>query len=128
MSDITKIAQKLYSLRQKKEDIQDTLKLVQKELDQIESELISDLQQAGINRVDVEGCGSFSLATRRFYKITDREAIYQFLLERDNTDLLTVNHQTLNAYVKELKNQEGDDFKVPGVDFTSEVQIRVRKA
>lgn len=128
MSEITKIAQKLHTLRQKKEEIQDTLKLVQKELDQVESELISDLQQAGLNRVDVDGIGSFSLATRRFYKITDREAIYQFLVDRDSTDLLTVNHQTLNAYIKELKNQEGEDFDVPGVDFTSDVQIRVRKA
>lgn len=125
---ISKLAQRYYELRQKKENIQDTLKDVQKELDQAESELVSDLQQAGLNRVDLDGIGSFSLHTRQFYKIVDREAIYQFLVDRDNTDILTVNHQTLNGYVKELKEQEGEGFEIPGVSHTSDISIRLRKS
>jgi hypothetical protein len=55
-----------------------------------------------------------------------------FIHEEGDVDLLTVNHHTLNAYAKEMyarKEQEGvADFNMPGIEFTTKTQIRVRKA
>lgn len=127
MSDVTELAKKFHELRLKKDDLKDALSTLQKELDQVETSLVEDLQQSGMSRVDLDDIGSFSLATRSFYKVEDREKLFQFLQERDSTDLLSVNHNTLNGYVKSLKESEGDDFEVPGVTATSEVSIRMRK-
>src|SRR5689334_4590203 len=112
MSDVTELAKKFHELRLKKDDLKDALSTLQKELDQVETSLVEDLQQSGMSRVDLDDIGSFSLATRSFYKVEDREKLFQFLQERDSTDLLSVNHNTLNGYVKSLKESEGDDFEV----------------
>lgn len=132
MSSLSDLATKLYELRERKADLNNTLKDVQSELEVTEQELLEEMGHEGMNRLDLQDMGSFHIATRKFYKIADREALMDFIHDQGDVDLLTVNHHTLNAYAKEIydrKEQEGDaDFSMPGVEFTTKTQIRVRKA
>lgn len=128
---LSELATQLYNIRERKNELTNTLKEVQGKLDQIESEMLEEMAQEGLNRVDVNGIGSFFIASRRFYKVANKEALLDFVYDQGDTDLLSIQHQTLNAYAKEIyarKEAEGiEDYVMPGVVFTSKAQIRVRK-
>ena len=132
MSSLSDLATKLFELRERKAEVNNTLKDIQGELETTEQELLEEMGHEGMNRLDLQDMGSFHIATRKFYKIADRDLLMDFIHEQGDVDLLTVNHHTLNAYAKETydrKEQEGDeDFSMPGVEFTTKTQIRVRKA
>lgn len=132
MASLSDLATKLYELREKKTDLNNQVKDVQSELDAVEQELLEEMSHEGMSRLDLADVGSFHIATRRFYKINDRDALIDFLHDQGDVDLLTVNHHTLNAYAKEMydrKEQEGiEDFEMPGVDFITKTQVRVRKS
>jgi len=131
MASLSELATKLYELRERKTEINNTLKEVQRDLDVAEQELLEEMMHEGMNRLDIQDKGSFHIANRKFFKISDREALIDFIHEQGDVDLLTVNHQTLNAYAKEMysrKEAEGDeDFNMPGIDYITKTQIRVRK-
>ena len=131
MASLSELATKLYELRERKTEINNTLKEVQSDLDVAEQELLEEMMHEGMNRLDIQDKGSFHIANRKFFKISDREALIDFIHEQGDVDLLTVNHQTLNAYAKEMysrKEAEGDeDFNMPGIDYITKTQIRVRK-
>lgn len=84
-----------------------------------------------LQRVDLAGKASFHIANKRFFKIANRDELLDFLHQNGDEDIITVNHNTLNAYAKEMlerKEAEGiDDFQIPGVSFISKPEIRVRK-
>jgi hypothetical protein len=132
MASLSDLANKLYEIRERKTALNTSLKEVQVELDAAEAELLEEMMHEGMNRLDISGKGSFHIANRKFFKIEDREAFVDFIHEQGDVDLLTVNHQTLNAYAKETyarKEAEGDeDFNMPGIGYTTRTQIRVRKA
>lgn len=131
MAGLSELAGEFYDLREEKTRLKSELKELENKMDEIEHEMLEEMAHEGMNRLDLQGKGSFFLATRRFYKISDKEALIDFLHENNDTDLLTVQHQTLNAYAKEIharKEAEGiANFVMPGVNFTSKTQIRVRK-
>lgn len=131
MARLVDLATKLTELREKKNSLQTELKGVQEKLDQAEEEMLDHLLQEGLDRVDVAGKGCFFIANKKFFKIADREAFLDFLHEQGDTDLLTVQHQTLNAYAKEIyskKEAEGvGDYVMPGVEFITKTEIRVKK-
>ncbi len=132
MASLSELANKLYDLRERRAEIKAQEKEVATELAAVEEELLEEMMHEEMSRLDISGRASFHIATRRFFKIADREALVDFLHEQGDVDLLTVNHQTLNAYAKETfarKEAEGvDDFDMPGVEYTTKTQIRVKKA
>lgn len=132
MSNLSELAARLYDLRERKAEINLQLKEVQTELDSIEADLLEEMTHEGLSRLDLQDKGSFHIANRKFYKISDREALIDFIHDQGDIDLLTVNHQTLNAYAKETyarKEAEGEEaFEMPGVDYFTKTQIRVKKA
>jgi len=132
MASLSDLASKVHELRERKAEVKNSLNDVQGELDTAEEELLEEMMHEGMQRLDLQSIGSFHIATRKFYKIADREALIDFIHDQGDVDLLTVNHHTLNAYAKEMyarKEQEGiEDFEMPGIDFTTKTQIRVRKA
>lgn len=135
MARLVDLAAKLTELRDQKTNLTTQLKEIQKKLDEAEQEMLDYLIEQGMDRVDVAGKGTFSIATKRFFKIADRDAFLDFLHEQGDTDLLTVQHQTLNAYAKELfakkeaegKSEDDEDFGIPGLEFITKTEIRVRK-
>jgi len=131
MAGLSDTARKFYELRKQKTELNNTLKDIQKKLDKAEEELIEELSHEGLSRVDLQGEASFYITNRKFYTIGDRDALMDFLHEQGDTDLLTVQHQTLNAYAKEMQTRKEaageDDFELPGVNYVTKTQIRVRK-
>ena len=129
---ISDTANKLLDLKREKSSLKTKLSEVEKEFKQLEASLLEEMATMGVNRLDIDGKASFYMATRKFYKISDRDALLDFLYKVGDTDLLTVQHQTLNAYAKEMaERQEGQgnsDYVIPGVDYTSKTQIRIRNS
>ena len=125
---LSQLAEEFYTLRNKKEEIQSSLEEVNKQIESVEKALLEELGEQGLNRIDLPDKGSFSIFTRKFFSTEDKEALLSFLREQDAEDLLSVNHQTLNAYVNELKTRYGDDFVVPGVREASKSQIRMHRS
>lgn len=131
MAKLADLANKFYELRLEKNKLSDLLKEVQKTLSSVETEMLEELSHEGMDRIDLKGKGSFFISNRKFFKITDRESFIDFIHDQGDTDLLTVQHQTLNAYAKEIyarKNAEGDaEFEIPGIIATEKPGIRMRK-
>jgi hypothetical protein len=129
---LSDLANQLYELREKKSELKAETNSVEKEIAVIEAEMLEEMAHEGLQRFDIKGTASFYIATRKFYKISDRESLIDFIHDQGDTDLLTVQHQTLNGYAKEMyarKEAEGDaDFEMPGVSFTTKTQVRVRKS
>lgn len=132
MGSLSTLANKLYELRDEKSELNNKLSELKKEIKTIEAEMLEELSQEGMNRVDLEGKASFFVATRKFYRIDDRDQFMQFLEDQGDDDILTVQHQTLNAYAKEIasrKAAEGtEEFEIPGLVYHSQSQIKIRKA
>lgn len=122
------LAEEVYRLRQSKDEMESNLKDVNKKLMSAENELLEGLGHEGLSKIEVEGKGTFGMHTRHFYSVEDKENLKTFLEEQGATDLLSVNHNTLNAYAKELKERFGEDFDIPGVKETSKTTIRIQKS
>jgi len=131
-SRITQLAKEIFDLRAQESELNEQAKNLKKKLDVLEEELITEMTHEELQRVDLAGKASFHIATKKFFKIANRDDLLVFLHENGDEDLLTVNHQTLNAYAKEMlerKEAEGiSDFEIPGVSFVQKPGIRVRKA
>ena len=131
MAKLSDLANQFHALRLEKDSLGVTLKEVQKKLDAVERDLLEEMGHEGLNRLDLKGKGSFFITSRKFFKIADKDSFIDFIHEQGDTDLLTVQHQTLNSYAKELyarKNAEGtDDFLIPGVVFTEKTTIKMKK-
>lgn len=130
-SRITQLAKEIYDLRTQESELSEQLKNLKKKLDGVEESLITEMTHEELQRVDLAGKASFHIANKKFFKIANRDELVQFLHNNGDEDLLTVNHQTLNAYAKEMlerKEAEGiTDFEMPGVSFIQKAEIRVRK-
>ena len=130
-SRITQLAKEIYDLRTQESELSEQLKNLKKKLDGVEESLITEMTHEELQRVDLAGKASFHIAMKKFFKIANRDELIQFLHDNGDEDLLTVNHQTLNAYAKEMlerKEAEGvADFEMPGVSFIQKSEIRVRK-
>jgi len=130
-SRITQLAKEIYDLRTQESELSEQLKNLKKKLDGVEENLITEMTHEELQRVDLAGKASFHIANKKFFKIANRDELVQFLHDNGDEDLLTVNHQTLNAYAKEMlerKEAEGiTDFEMPGVSFIQKPEIRVRK-
>jgi len=125
------VASKLYEKKQEIEELKTRLKDLSSQYDELEAELLEEMLHIGANRLDFDGMGSFSISTRKFYKIQDKDALLEYLHDQGDDDILTVQHQTLNAYIKEKISQaeeQGDeDFLVPGTEFTTKSKISIRR-
>jgi len=132
MGTLAKLANELYDLREQKSGITSSLSEVKKKIDEVEKEMLEELAEEGMNRVDISGKGSFFIATRKFYRIDDKDAFIAFLEEQGDEDILSVQHQTLNGYAKEIatrKEADGDsEFEIPGLVFHAKSQIKVKKS
>jgi hypothetical protein len=130
-SRVTQLAKEIYDLRTQESELSEQLKNLKKKLDGVEESLITEMTHEELQRVDLAGKASFHIANKKFFKIANRDELIQFLHDNGDEDLLTVNHQTLNAYAKEMlerKEAEGiTDFEMPGVSFIQKPEIRVRK-
>ncbi|RJR13782.1 hypothetical protein C4588_00660 [Candidatus Parcubacteria bacterium] len=130
-NQLTTLAKEIYSLRQEEDELTEKLKALKKKLDGLEAQLMTEMLNEELSKFDLAGKASFSISTRRFFKIENKDELKDYLHENGHEDLLTVPHQTLNAYAKDLferKEAAGiSDFKLPGVEYVEKSAIRLRK-
>jgi len=130
MASISEVATKYHEIRQEKLRLDSDLREVKQRLQQAENELLDEFSHAGLSRVDLPDKGSFFIANRRFYKISNKDSFMSFIRQNGDTDLLTVQHQTLNAYAKEkyesAEQVGNNEFDIPGLSYITKTNIRVR--
>lgn len=129
---VSDLAEQFFTLKQKKDELKGKLKEIEDQLNAVQSEMLEELSHEGLSRIDLTDKASFHVATRKFFKVADREEFLDFLHDQGDTDILSVNHNTLNAYAKEIltrKEADGiEDYQIPGVSFFEKPHIRMRKA
>lgn len=98
------------------------------------TKVLSMLQAAGKTKYYVEGIGTVSMAMKYSVKVPQdpnakMEMLSYFLALGQDVypGLLTVNHQTLNSYVKQ-KSEEDPEFRLPGIgERKEEPELRFRR-
>lgn len=101
----------------------------------LESRMLDALEDADLTRFDAHGV-MFVVSNKTSAKTPktteDREKFFSYLRDQGvYEDLITVNSQTLNSYVKSeeaLATERGElDFSIPGIAIDYYKQLSVRK-
>jgi hypothetical protein len=129
--ELPELAQKMKDQKTKIDELNFQVKAEKAIMSSLEEDMLEQLSHLGVSRLDMENIGTFYIHTRKFYKIEDKDALFEFISDQNDDDILTVQHQTLNAYVKEkvLQAEErGDEeFAVPGTTYHATNSVRIRK-
>ena len=92
-----------------------------------EGKIIGALDSAGLKKFNVPGLGTAYTITKLTVKVpidlASKRKLFDYMRERQGVDatdnMISINHQTLNAYYKEeleACKAEGKDLKVPGIE------------
>lgn len=89
----------------------------------VEAELLKMLNKAGSDSLKIKGLGQAYLSKRVTVKATDWNALYDFIMETKQIDLL--QKRIASRVVQEYVETEGE--LPPGVDMSSERVVNVRR-
>jgi ATP phosphoribosyltransferase regulatory subunit HisZ len=113
----------LFSLKREAEELEKVFEVKKAELEKKKAELLGALEEAGLENFKVPGLGQ--IGVRNNFSVTmpkdpdEKQKFMDFLKHTNNEGLLTVNHQTLNSFYREVLDraieQENPDFVVPGL-------------
>jgi hypothetical protein len=109
------------SLCEKK--FKESMQRVNEAMSKLEAELLDDLNNAGTDSVAVKGVGTAYRITRTHASVYDRDAFLDFIKSRDMWDIL--DPRANKEAVKDFMQSQGEP--VPGVNFTSDSTIGIRK-
>lgn len=112
MQNIVEMARQMRELQGKKEALEEILKDINKDLDQLRLKDIPEaMAEADIRTLTIEGVGRVQLALDLYATIKDKEAGYAWLAEHGYDGLITeyVQPSTFKAAVKKAI-QEGQEF------------------
>jgi len=110
MDELFNLADKLRTLREKKDDFTATLKAVNTEIDNVEQELTEVMAAAE--------CSSFTRGSKQFILTTTtrwsaeaerKDELYAALKENGYDHLFSVNTQTLGSFVREQVSETEDE-------------------
>lgn len=110
------------------------LSAIQKDLDEIENEIVAVLEELGLKSFK-SSTGTVETRVRQSVKVPQgdgRQEFFNYLKDRGLFDsLITVNSQTLNAWYKqetEIAQQEKRMLVVPGLEMpTSSVSVVLKR-
>ena len=111
------------------DDIKIELRREEEKLGKIQAELMPLLKDAGLTKIEIDGCGKVVVDNKISVKVpkepADREAFFNYLkAEKMFEPMITVNSATLNSYynskIKEAKEEGKTDFKIPGLEPSGE--------
>lgn len=113
-------------LRNKRDEIRKALaektKPITEALDKLEAALLSDLSESGLDHAKSEA-GTVYRLRRTSATVKDRDSFMDYIRETDNFEAIDVR---ANKKVIEELIQAGEE--VPGVNFTTEITVGVRKS
>lgn len=110
---IIKAAKQLAELRDRKEELEEQLKEVNKAKGKLETQTLPKLMEdAEVDKITIEGIGT--LYTQQMVRATiyasERDEVYEWFRENGHADLVkeTIYNQTLTAWIKE-QLEEGNE-------------------
>ena len=125
------LAEFLKELRDKKAELEATVKGLNAEIESISAELIADLIQNESTGFNHKGF-NFTLVVREYPAAEPerKDELYAVMKEKGFEDLFTINSNTLSAMVKDLK--ENNDGQMPEwlnglIKVAEKTTIQIRK-
>jgi deoxyribodipyrimidine photolyase len=102
---IVELTKKFSEIKAEHEELENKLKEAATKWSEIETELLSAMIEEGVNSVDIDGLGRFSLRTRNYLSVNsaNKERFFEYLKETGNDHLLKldVNPRTLTAFLND---------------------------
>lgn len=135
IEDLKTLAEKVKIAREEYEKVSKSQKEASELKSLLESKMLDALDDAELTRFDAHGT-MFVVTNKTSAKTPktpeDREKFFSYLRDQGvYEDLITVNSQTLNSYVKSeeaLATERGElDFSIPGIAIDYYKQLSVRK-
>lgn len=88
--------------------------------------LHQQLNDAGSDSVKIKGVGTFFKKKNEFLSVADLEEFHSYIKEHDAWDLLTKAVNKTAAL--ERMGEDRDVTKVPGLKYTTETEVQVRRS
>lgn len=105
------------------------LRAAESKLQKITDELLPMLKDAGLSKVEIDGCGKIVVDNKISVKVPKepelKDAFFRYLREKGIFDqLATVHSATLNAFynaeIAAAREDGKEDFKIPGLEPSGE--------
>jgi hypothetical protein len=134
IKELDKLVETISENRDKKTKLTEELKKVNALLDELNSQLISNLVNIDKTAWDVKGVGKASVTTKTLFSIKDQHKLVNHLIETDNQGLIKVSPNVMSGYLKELmaelpvenQNEKYLEEKF-GVSFYKKTGVSLRK-
>lgn len=135
VSELDELCKRAYELDIAYEEIAAKLKAINQETDGVHAKILAHFDQTDKDKYVVKDVGTFYKDRRWSVKVPqgdERLKFFDYLKQRDIFEsMITVNSQTLNAFVKkevEVQLEAGVvDFKMPGIEepkLTTTLRLR----
>jgi hypothetical protein len=117
LEEFKKLCAELFEKRREKDAIETTLTAKNTEIENLKDRLLGYFEEYGLDSFKIPGLGSVGTQTKFQVKLpVDPGAKDSFMvfMRENHPDMLTVNHQTLNAFYNSLV--ESGITEVPGLE------------
>lgn len=110
------MCEELYGLRAEVEEIEKTVSEKNKRVEELKAKILGVLEETGRDRYSTSK-GLISIREIETVKVENKDELIKFLAEKDSINLLSMNHQTLQAWYKSQKEAAEDklNFSLPGI-------------
>lgn len=106
-SPLTKQAKKLRKLKDEKEEIEEKLTQLNKQIDTLSETFAGEMESAGVESFKVEGVGSIYIQAINRPNIVDKDGFYKYLRDVGEAAIIkeTIHAKTLQGWVNEHLEQ-----------------------
>lgn len=112
-------------MRNKKDEINKTLRELNKQIQAIEEDVISELEENNLKSVKTQEGVMLTTYIRSSVRASDKEALVGWMLNRGYDSMLTVNPRTLTAFYNE--RLKANEEVPPGTEQYTQTKISLRR-
>ena len=123
VSEVTKLGETIFTLKNECERIQALLKEPQEKLEEAKAKMLAFLEQSDLENVAIKGFGKIGTVTKMSVKVPSgemRDLFFESLSREDYLALRTVNSNSLNSWYNEKLERAAEtgaiDFVVAGIE------------
>lgn len=122
MTDRVTLTDKLFNLKEEKDELEKNLENIKAQLDEVKSDLINLMISEDLQSYKDDEYGTVYLDSRVFASIENQEVAFAWLREHNMGDVIkeTIHSSTLSALAKDT----GD---IPGVKTHEKITLKTRK-
>lgn len=118
---LTELAKSFFDCKKSHDDLTEKLKEVEKNWQDVETQMLDAMIEEGVNSISIEGCGQFSMRTKNYLSVNaaNKEKFFEYLKESGNGHLLKldVNPRTLTAFLAEHMEGLVETAQKEGLDI-----------